>query len=308
MILVLCLNAAVDKTVELDRLDLRRLNRPRRVFTLAGGKGINVGRVLGKLGEECAVLGFVAGHTGAFIESAVAGEGIAAHWVRLERGRSRTCLAILHGRGAPTELNETGARVSRSAFARFLERYRALARRSNLVLASGSLPPGCPDSAYAKLVREARALGRPVFLDTSGPALKHSLAARPHLLKLNGIEAASLGMTDRRPAALARALESLAARGPRHCIATLGPAGAVAYLGGRRLLVRPPRVRAVSPVGCGDTFLAGLARELLAGRGPERALAYAAALATASALVPGAGVVRLRDVSPLLARTRVSAL
>lgn len=308
MILVLCLNAAVDKTVELDRLGLRRLNRPRRVFTLAGGKGINVGRVLTKLGEEPKVLGFVAGYTGAFIERAVAEEGIQASWVRLERGRSRTCLAILHGRGAPTELNEAGAPVSRADFARLLERYRALARKSSLVIASGSLPPGCPAAAYARLVREARNLGRPVFVDTSGPALKHAIAARPHLLKLNRAEAASLGMTDRRPAALARALESLAARGPRHCIATLGPAGAVAYLGGRRLLVRPPRVHALSPVGCGDTFLAGLARELLAGRAPERALAYATALATASALVPGAGVVRLRDVGPLLARTRVSAL
>lgn len=308
MILVLCLNAAVDKTVLVERLRLRRLNRPSRVVTLAGGKGINVARALSGLGESPRVLGFTAGQTGDLIERALAGEGIAARWVRLGRGQSRTCLAILDGSGAPTELNEAGAPVARADLARLGRAYGRLARRSRLVIASGSLPPGCPAGAYARLIREARGLGRRVFLDTSGAALRPAVAARPDLVKLNQHEAASLGLPSSRPAAIARALEALSSSGPRDSIVTLGPAGAAAYLGGKRLYAAAPRVRSVSPVGCGDTFLAGLAHELLAGRGPERALAYATALATASALVSGAGVVRRSDVGPILARVRVREL
>lgn len=308
MILVLCLNAAVDKTMLVDGLRLGRLNRPKRVVTLAGGKGINVARVLTGLGEKALVLGFTAGHTGDFIEGALAAEGVAARWLRLAHGQSRTCLAILDGSGTPTELNEPGAEVGRGDLARLGKAYRGLAERARLVIASGSLPPGCPEGTYARLILSARSLGRRVFLDTSGPALRPAVAARPNLVKLNQAEAASLGLPASRPAEIARALEALAARGPKDAIVTLGPEGAVAHLGGRRLHARPPWVRSVSPVGCGDTFLAGLARELLAGRGPERALAYATALATASALVSGAGVVRRSDVGPILARVRVREL
>ena len=315
MVLILCLNAAVDKTVVVDDLRLRRLNRPARVVTLPGGKGINVARVLAGLGERPLVLGFTAGYTGDFIERGLREEGISARWLRLARGHSRMCLAMLDGGGAPTELNEAGAVVGGPDLARLTSVCGRLSRAARLVVMSGSLPPGCPAGTYSRLIREVRRHGRMVFLDTSGPALKAGLAAGPDLVKLNREEAAFLGLPVRRTDALARALEALASRGPgarsrgpRAAIVTLGPAGAVAYFGGRRLVARPPRVRSVSPVGCGDTFLAGLANEILSGAAPERALAFATALATASALVPGAGVVRAADVGPILKRVRVRVL
>ncbi|MCX5789107.1 MAG: hexose kinase [Elusimicrobia bacterium] len=315
MILILCLNAAVDKTVVVDRLRLRRLNRPGRVLTLPGGKGINVARVLARLGERPLVLGFTAGYTGVFIESALREEGLAARWLRLAAGQSRTCLAILHGRGgpdpgrgAPTELNEAGAVIGARDLRRLTRECGALAKRSRLVILSGSLPPGCPPGTYARLIQEVRRHGRRVFLDTSTPALKPALTARPDLVKLNRDEAASLGLPVGRPDALARALENAAQRGARDAIVTLGPAGAVAFLGGRRLMAEPPKVRSVSPVGCGDTFLAAFARETLRGIDPRRALAFATAVGTASALVPGAGVVRMADVGPILRKVRVKEL
>ncbi|MBI4347599.1 MAG: 1-phosphofructokinase family hexose kinase [Elusimicrobia bacterium] len=305
MILVLCLNAAVDKTIALPRLRLARLNRPRRVVTLPGGKGINVARALRSLGRRGVVLGFTAGETGDFIEASLRREGIPARWLRLAGGQSRMCLAILDGRPAPTEINEPGAPVGTSDVWRLERAFDPLARRARVIVASGSLPPGCPDDVYARLIRRVRRLGRPVYLDASGSALKRALPARPDLVKMNRDEAASVGLPVSSPSRLSRALERLAERGPREAVVTLGAAGAVAFTAGRRLHAVPPRVRSVSPVGCGDTFLAALVRERLLGSPPERALAAAAGTATASTLVPGAAVFRPGDVARVVARVRV---
>lgn len=302
MVLVLCLNAAVDKTVLVDRFRLRALNRPRRLVTLPGGKGINVARALKLLGRRSTILGFTAGNTGDYIEEAVADEGLAGSWVRLARGQSRTCLAILDRAPVPTELNEAGPVPSRAELSRLLEECRRLSRRCEALVFSGSLPPGCPPSICAALVSEGRSLGRPVYLDTSGEALKAGLAAGPSLVKLNRDEAASLGLPVGRPAPLVRALSRL---GVKDAIVTLGPEGAVAWLGGLRLSARPPKVRGVSPVGCGDTFLAGLLDRLGRGDGPAESLRYATGLATASCLVPGAGVFRRSDVPAIVRRVDV---
>ncbi|MBI5203212.1 MAG: hexose kinase [Elusimicrobia bacterium] len=307
MILVLCLNAAVDKTIAVPALRLRSLNRPRSVVTLPGGKGINVARALKTLGRPGLVLGFTAGNTGDFIESSLRREGVAARWVRLARGQSRTCLAVLHGRGAPTEVNEDGAPVSARDLGRLERAFDRHARRAKVVIASGSLPPGCPAGLYAKLIRRARKAGVPAYLDASGPALRAGLAARPELAKMNRDEAASVGLPVAKAAVLARALQRLAENGPRDVVVTLGADGAVAFLGGRRLMATPPKVRSDAPGGCGDTILAGLARERGDGASPERALAYAAGLATASALVAGAGVFRPDSVGRIVRRVRVES-
>jgi tagatose 6-phosphate kinase len=306
MILVLCLNAAVDKTARVRRFVPHGLNRLEQSLTLPGGKGVNVARALSRMGERPMLLGFTAGYTGTFIEDAARAEGLRGRWIRLPRGQSRICLSILDGGAAPTEANEAGPRVEASERARLEREFRRLLPASRLVILSGSLPAGCPPDTYARLVAAARRAGRPALVDTSGPALRPAVAAGPELVKLNADEAASLGLDAvRRPR---RALNRLLSLGARQAAVTLGPRGAVAALGGETLRALPPKVRVLTPVGCGDTFLAGLARSLSRGGSPEKALAYASAVATASCTVAGAGVFRPRDASAVLRRTRVSPL
>lgn len=295
-VLVICLNPSVDKTCVLPVLTPRRRHHLPTVLALAGGKGINAARVLRRLGARPLVLGFTAGHSGRFIEEATRAEGIAARWVRPAEGESRTCLSVLHGGTAPTELNEVGPRIGKADLSRFLAAYRAELESARMVILSGSLPPGVPAGIYARLIRLGRTAGRPVFLDASGAALRLGLAARPDLAKLNEEEALSVGLGPRR---------ILPKKGP-DLVVTLGPRGAVGRLGGRMIRCVPPKVRALSPVGCGDTFMAGLAWSLLRASPPEAALAYATALATASARVLGAGVFRKRDLAEILSRVRTS--
>ena len=308
MVLVLCLNAAIDKTAALRRLVPHRRHKLGPMFALPGGKGINVARALARMGGRPLVLGFVAGHSGRFIEEGVRREGLPARWVRLGRGESRVCLSLLDGRDGPTEINEAGPRVTRSDMDRLTALYRRLLQRARLVVLSGSLPAGCPPGAYATLIRLARREGKPVLLDTSEEPLARALSAGPDMVKVNREEAASLGLSLADPAGWRSALKGLKMKGAREAIVTLGAEGAVGWLGGRALRAVPPSVRAVTPIGCGDTFLAGVARSLLRGEGPEGTLAYATAVATASARVLGAGIFRPGDVPGVLRRTAVRRL
>ncbi len=265
------------------------------VLALAGGKGINAARVLRRLGGRPVVLGFTAGHNGRFIEQSVRAEGISARWVRLAEGESRTCLSVLHGGSAPTELNEVGPKVGAKDISRLLGVYRRELKGARLAILSGSLPPGVPAGIYARLIRLAKAARRPIFLDASAAALRLGLAAGPDLVKLNEEEALSVGLGPRR----------LLPKGETDIVVTLGAQGAVGRLGGALIRCVPPRVKALSPVGCGDTFMAGLAWSLARGSDPAAALSYATALATASAMVLGAGVFRKGDLAGVLRRVRV---
>ena len=307
MILVLCLNAAVDKTVSVSRLSPGRRNRIASFLALPGGKGVNVARALRSLGEHPFLLGFTAGHSGRFIEDGVRRERIAARWIRLQAGESRTCLSILDGEGDPTEFNEPGPVVRAGDFKRLEKAYRALLPKAGIVVLSGSLPLGLAPATYARLIAPARRSGKIVFLDTSAPALGPALRAGPDLVKLNREETASLDLPTGK-ADLARTLARLLRRGAREAVITLGSEGAVLAAPGLRLSVQAPAVPITTPIGCGDTFLAALAHARLRGWPKARSLAFAAALATASAKVPGAGVFRKRDIPRVLAGVKMREL
>ena len=96
MILTVTLNAAIDKTHLIPGFATDRVNRPAQVIALAGGKGINVSRVLKTLGTDTLATGLVAGHAGGFILSSLDAEGVSHDFHRLASGESRTCLAVVH--------------------------------------------------------------------------------------------------------------------------------------------------------------------------------------------------------------------
>ncbi len=295
MVLVTCLNPAVDKTALVAKARGRGRMRLDRVLSLPGGKGINVARALRGLGERAVIVGWTAGHAGAWIEAAVRREGLNSRWTRIAAGESRLCLSVADGKGLPLDLNEVGPNVGRRDLRRLEKVFRSLLPRCRLVVLSGSLPPGCPPAFYARLVTLAHSFGRPVFVDASLAALRLAVRSQPDLIKINREEARALISRSGR-----RDLWSLLAQvrrlGPSGAVVTMGALGAAGLIQGRRLRAIPPKIRAVTPIGCGDTFMAGLVYSRLRGWSAGRSLAFATALATASAMVPGAGVFRKLDL------------
>ncbi|MBU1878369.1 MAG: 1-phosphofructokinase, partial [Chloroflexi bacterium] len=193
MILTICVNAAVDKTLIIEDFQAGTERRVRDVaLVVPGGKGVNVARTIHTLGEPVRLLGFAGGAAGAFIRQGLAQEDIPADLVTVP-GESRTCLAIMDpAHGTETIINEVGPTVPAEARVGFFTLFDQAIVGVDVVTLSGSLLPGLPDTFYAALIERAAARGVPCILDTSGPALQAGLAARPFAVKPNRAEAAAL--------------------------------------------------------------------------------------------------------------------
>jgi fructose-1-phosphate kinase PfkB-like protein len=169
-----------------------------------------------------------------------------------------------------------------------------------VVVLAGSLPPGAPADAYARLVEVASQAGARAVVDIDGDALRAALLARPWLVKINAAEAESITGTSARtqPRAAAAAAE-LRRRGASMAIVTRGVHGAALStdegawaLGNLRAQFRGP-----FSVGSGDGFLAGFLAGLASGSSPDAALRLAGAAGAANARHPGQGEVDPDEVA-----------
>src|SRR3954471_16517347 len=171
MILTVTLNFALDVTYELDRVVLHAANRVTRVRRRAGGKGVNVARVLRSLGHDAIVAGLAGGVTAEDARAELAAAGLRDELVPIAGETRRTVTVVDADAGDATGFWEPGPTVGPHEWTRFRSTYAVLVREAGAVVLSGSLPGGVPRDAYAALCRAAADAGVPAILDTSGEAL-----------------------------------------------------------------------------------------------------------------------------------------
>lgn len=309
MIITVTLNAAVDKSLSVPNFRIGRRHRTVEQTTMAGGKGVNVARILKTLGTPVIATGFAGGPTGTQIVEQLTDESILNDFVRI-REESRTNTAVYDPtNGEQTEINERGPAVSAKEIELFRDKVLYLARGADMVIFAGSLPRGVETDVYADLVREVRKLGIATLLDTDGEPLRHAVRAEPDVVSPNVLEAEELvghEFNDEEDRAIA--VREMCGLGAREAIMTL-PDGCVACVQdqGAERLVRvwiEPR-EAVAARGAGDAFLAGFAAARYAGRPIEEQLRYGVACGAESTQRLGAGLVDAREVERLLGETTV---
>ncbi|MEU9986238.1 1-phosphofructokinase family hexose kinase [Streptomyces sp. NPDC048045] len=286
MILTVTLNTALDITYRVRSLRPHTSHRVSEVIERAGGKGVNVARVLAALGHEVTATGFAGGATGRAIRDRLADTpGVTDALVPVTGASRRTIAVVDELTGDTTQLNEPGPQITPTEWGNFLDRYEELLPSASAVALSGSLPPGVPVGAYAGLVRAARTRGVPVLLDTSGEPLRRGVAARPDIIKPNADELAELtGSHDP-----LRATQDARRRGATTVVASLGPEGLLAATPEGRWRATPPSRVHGNPTGAGDSAVAGLLSGLVERLSwPER-LARAVALSAATVRAPVAG-------------------
>ncbi|MCL5284001.1 MAG: 1-phosphofructokinase family hexose kinase [Armatimonadetes bacterium] len=285
MILTVTLNAAVDRTYRIPHFELDRVHRPSKQWVTAGGKGINVARVLHTLGAGVVTTGILGGQSGEFILKSLEQSGIASHFVKT-RGDSRLCIAVIDEiTGSQTEINEVGPCVSHSEVEQLEQTVAELIElhRCDYVALSGSVPPGVDDRIYARLISIVNKSGARAVLDSSGTALREAIEARPWLVKPNRYEMASLiGQPDISVADIPRAIEWLQRRGIPNVALTLGAVGALLCAGDWIGWAKPPKVTPISAVGCGDSFVGGFLYGMSQRLCPTSALAIAMGAAAAN--------------------------
>ncbi|HEX4059859.1 MAG TPA: hexose kinase [Streptosporangiaceae bacterium] len=317
-ILVVALNPALDITHELPTVDWSGVNRPAAVMSRPGGKGLNVARTLAALGADVLVAGLTGGRTGEAVGAGLAGAGVRAEFTPIAGETRRTFAVVDTGRGRTALFNEPGPEVTAAEYARFRERYEAEAAAGSAVVLSGSLPRGLPESSYAELIKIAAAIGVPVVLDTSGPALPLGAAAGPAIVKPNLAELSALvgwvlpdlGADETGPggeqAPIVAAAAGLRAAGVAAVVVSLGAGGLLAVTGDGVWRATQPRRVAGNPTGAGDAVVAGLTLGLAAGRPWSERLRQAVALGYATAAAPVAGEFGRDDYERALAEATVT--
>ncbi len=301
---ILCVtpNVAVDRTLAVPGFAAGAVWRAASASAACGGKGVNAARAVRCLGHRAVCAGLIAGHGGRLAATLADEEGLEAAWTRFD-GETRTCVIVVGDRGEATVINEPGPAITAADWRRLIADAAEAVAACDAACIAGSLPPGCPAGGLAALVAAVGGGGRPVWVDTAGPALAEAIAAGA-MVKINALEAAAL--LGREPATAidaAAAAAEIRRRGAAAVSITCGDEGAVLVEAAGTWRARPPRIRAVSAVGSGDSFLAGLVVGLAEGRGPGEALRLAVAAGAANALRTSAGILDSDDLARMLAAT-----
>jgi len=308
---ILCVtpNPALDRTLVVTNFALGQVFRAESAMAVAGGKGVNVARACRVLGVEATCAGFIGGNTGRLVAESAEREGLKSSWTWIE-GETRTCTIIADPTtGEATVVNEQGPSVTESDWGRLQTQILRAVAGVNQVCFSGSLPPGSPVSSYVDLVKKVRSSGKPVWIDTSGAALK-AVQTLPQIgIKINGDElGAILGATISDAAAAAAAANRLRQSGTESIVVTLGSKGAVMAHSAGTWWAYPPKIKTMSAVGSGDSFLAGLVAALEQNQSPEMALTYAVGAGAANALSVGGGQFPISDFKQILAQTTLQSM
>lgn len=280
MIITVTLNPAIDKTLKVDKLKPGDLNRVREVDIIAGGKGINVARVVHQLGEPVVAMGFLGGDTGKQIDRFLEKEGLARNFTWTEYP-TRVNMKILENDDRETEVNEPG-RVLPQDFQVLKNSLKVQLKEASLLVLSGSLPQGVPEDAYNQLMKLANQNNVSVILDTAGKSLKLGLREKPFLIKPNLHEVELL--MDKRidsTAGIYNAVDYFIGKGVRIIVISMGSQGAVFADRDELIWVKVPEVEvSQTTVGAGDSMVAGLAIKLLRKSSLEEMARFATALAT----------------------------
>ncbi|GAA1414766.1 1-phosphofructokinase family hexose kinase [Catellatospora coxensis] len=290
MILTVTPNAALDVTYQVDALTPYATHRVATVAERAGGKGVNVARVLHGLGTPVLATGLAGGPTGQRLRELLVADDVAEAFLPVTGDARRT--VVVADRADATGFWEPGPIVSAAEWSAFTAHFAALLGGVKVVVLSGSLPPGVPATAYAELLALAHAAGAATILDADGDPLRQGLRVQPDLVKPNAAELHALtGIRVDGPDAARAVVAALREQGAGDVVASLGGGGLVAVSADGVWRARLAEPLTGNPTGAGDACVAALARGLLAGQPwPER-LRDAVALSAAAVLSPVAGTV-----------------
>ena len=291
MITVITMNPSVDRSYEVDNFQLEKVQRANSMIATAGGKGLNVARVIKSLGGHARCMGFLGGHTGDFIRQEVLAHGLAAHFTTIA-GTSRTCLNICNQDGCSTEIIEPGPVIEPREVEVFKGGLEAVLADTKILVAAGSLPPGVPNECYAEIAAICKRRSIKFILDSSGEALRAALVQQPFLIKPNETELAALsGMRVETEAEAFAASSRVLEMGAENVCVSLGKKGMMLNGSMGRLVVHIPTVKVQNTVGCGDSLVGGLAYALEQGWNVFKMLKFANACGISNALHAGVGII-----------------
>jgi len=309
MIVTVTLTPALDKTVVLPGFAMDQVNRIKSLRLDAGGKGINVSKVLKALGTDSLATGILGGGTGRYIEKSLREMGIACDFAWVEQ-ETRTNLKVVDPENhTNTDINEPGASVGEDVLEAVFEKTAAAVKPGDIVVLAGKAPAGTRDTIFAEWITRLKALGVQAYMDADAALLIAGAKAGPAMIKPNDAELARLlgrelhGLED-----MAAAARELVAGGIGTVVVSLGGDGALFVTKDEALRGKGLKVPVQSTVGAGDSMMATMAH------GAERGLPFrdtcklAMAVSAATVMTPGTQAADMNVVRDLLNKVEIETL
>ena len=281
MILTVCLSPSVDVTIELDSLNIGKVNVVKNKTLSFTGKAINVAIGIARLGEDAYTTGFMYNDNGTMFERALDKEGVPFSFV-WNGGRVRENYKCIDNHSLLTEINDVGGQVGDDKLLELLQLIRNLSSRAEVTVISGSLPRGVDPSYYRELFRavDSRSLR---IVDAEGARLFAALEAGIDLVKPNLEELEmTLGRKIKDKDDMLAGCRELIDRGAKAVLLSLGKDGAVITDGMRNYYCKSINVAVNSTVGAGDGMVAAAATMLKKGADLKEILCAGVAAGTAT--------------------------
>ncbi|HEY3449185.1 MAG TPA: PfkB family carbohydrate kinase, partial [Myxococcales bacterium] len=267
-----------------------KVNRVDQFELVAGGKGLNAGRVLASFGHRVVAAGFAGGWSGELLKERVQANGMEPMLVPTE-ARTRIGFNVAGSEGGIAFL-ENGFKVRPEEARALVEAIRGRLESVQLVLVSGSIPDESCVGLYATVLDACAQAKVPCWLDAYGPALQKALArpSPPSLVKCNRDEYGDGRGFDVCP----------------ELHVTDGAKEVEVRTPGAHFEIVPPKLNERSAIGSGDCYFAALAHARLTGLPEAEQLRWAAAAGAANAAMGATARIGLADVEPWLAKVGVS--
>ncbi len=309
-IVALAMNPAVDLATAVDHVVPTIKLRCGSIRRDPGGGGINVARVLHRFGLDSTAVYTVGGSIGQLLRRLIEAEGIGSFTIQIGEETRESFAVVEEATGQQFRFVLPGPTLTEAECQSCFDALASLERRPDMIVASGSLPPGVPDDFYAQVSRLAKVRGSKFILDTSGPALKRAVEEgtyliKPNLNELSDLMDTTLGDLD----SCIRACCSIVANGGAAIVAlTLGDQGALLVTRDHVWRARALPIRPVSSVGAGDSFLGAMVWSMSVGHDLQIAFRYGMASGAAALLAPGTELCLREDVERLYREVSIETM
>lgn len=310
MILTNTLNPSIDISYQVENLEIGAVHRPTQMIKNAGGKGINVTKVLDDLGADVTATGYLGGTNGQWIQTQLEQRNIKLQFIDIE-GNTRQCIAINDGEHQ-TEILEAGPEVSKASQALYLKQLADIAHQYKVVTISGSTPKLMNQSKTAYMIKILNTLTNSYnIVDIDGQSLKAILgqSALIRAIKPNQSEFEDLvnqkGLSHQD---IIKILKTNQLFKDVDVFVTLGSEGAIIKLKESIYQATLPNINAVNPVGSGDATVAGIAYSVEHDLDPVTTIQTALACGTSNAMQSATGKIIQQDVDDLIKKVGVEKL
>lgn len=283
MIYTVTFNPALDYILELDKLEIGKIQKSKTELILPGGKGINVSTVLTNLEIDNIALGYKAGFVGAELERLLRNMKVKTDFIDLEEGNSRINVKI--SGEEETAINTNGPQISENKILELLEKLKTLNENDYLVL-SGSIPSSIKDDIYEKICSIVKKQNVKIVVDATKNLLVQALKYNPFLIKPNNEELGEIFGVEIHTKEDAYVYgKKLKEMGAQNVLVSMGKIGAVLIDEvGKEHFLKSPEGKRVNTVGSGDSMVAGFIAGFLKYNNYEDALKMGVSAGSASAL------------------------